>query len=89
MKIFTFLTIVAFAEALTPAQQNAAERAFRKFDHDHNGKIASGAVYGALSQLDKKLTEAQLQKAAGHNKVFFFFNKCGALSPYTIIHLHL
>ena len=72
MKIFTFLaSIAAFAEALTPAQQNAAEREFRKFDHDHNGKIASGAVYGALSELDKKLTEAQLQKAAGHNKVFF------------------
>jgi hypothetical protein len=69
MKIFTFLaSIVAFAEALTPAQENAAQREFRKFDHDHNGKIASGAVYGALSQLDKKLTEAQLQKAAGHNK---------------------
>ena len=88
MKIFTFLaSIVAFAEALTPAQENAAQSAFRRFDHDLNGKIASGAVYGALSQLDKKLTEAQLQKAAGHNKVFF--NKCGALSPYTIIHLHL
>jgi len=68
MKIFALLAIVAFAEALTPAQENAAQNAFKKFDHDHNGHLTSGAVYGALSQLDSKLSEAQLQKAAGHNQ---------------------
>ena len=70
MKIFTFLaSIAAFAKALTPAQKSQAQTEFKKWDHDHNGKLTSGAVYGALSALDKKLTEAQLQKAAGHDKV--------------------
>lgn len=68
MKLFAFLATFAFAEALTEAQENRAKAIFAKWDHDHKGDLTSGGVYGALSDLDSKLTEAQLQKAAGHNK---------------------
>ena len=69
MKLFVLLATVAFAEALTSAQEARAKQVFSKWDSNHNGDLASGGVYGALSELDSKLTEAQLQKAAGHSKV--------------------
>ena len=70
MKLFAFLSTIAFSEAaLSATQKNAATNAFKKWDRDHKGYLTSGGVYGALASLDHKLTEAQLQKAAGHNKV--------------------
>jgi len=68
MKLFVLLATVAFAEALTSAQEARAKQVYGKWDSNHNGDLTSGGVYGALSELDSKLTEAQLQKAAGHNK---------------------
>ena len=69
MKLFVLLATVAFAEALTSAQEARAKQVFNKWDSNNEGDLTSGGVYGALSELDSKLTETQLQKAAGHNKV--------------------
>ena len=47
-----------------------ATQLFRQSDADHNGLITSGAVYHALSQLDRALTEDELDYAASLHKTF-------------------
>lgn len=69
MKLFTLLGSLAFADAaLSQAQQNNVEAVFSEWDHDNSGDLTSGGVYGALGQLDKDLTEDELQRAAGHDQ---------------------
>ena len=54
--------------AMTAAKKARATKLFRKLDIDHNNRISSGAVYSALSQLDRNLTEEQLDYAASRHK---------------------
>ncbi len=69
MKLYILLGSLFFADAaLTQDQQNNAKAVFNKLDSDDSGSLTSGGVYGALEQLDKDLTENELQKAAGHGQ---------------------
>merc|ERR1712048_1497275 len=54
--------------SMTAAKKARATKLFRKLDIDHNNRISSGAVYSALSQLDRNLTEEQLDYAASRHK---------------------
>merc|ERR1711981_352314 len=53
---------------MTPAKKSRATKLFRKLDVNHDNRISSGAVYSALSQLDRSLTEDQLSYAASRRK---------------------
>ena len=62
------ILLMAFASnqvsALSSKQRAAARVAFNAQDQDSNHRLTSGGVYAALSQLDPKLTEQQLDKAS-------------------------
>ena len=64
---FIFITI-GIRVGLTAEKKARATKLFRKLDVDHNDRIPSGALYSALSQLDRSLTEDQLNYAASHHK---------------------
>ena len=54
--------------ALSPAKKARAAQLFHRLDANHDNHLSRGAVYSALSQLDKSLTEDQLSYGAGLNK---------------------
>ena len=54
--------------ALSKAKRTRAAQVFHRLDANHDNHLSRGAVYSALSQLDKSLTEDQLSYGAGLHK---------------------